>query len=307
MFEKPSHIILFNDERYLQYNLQTGQRLFRYDHALEGRLVGTLGGVVDHDELICGYSAPYGGLDFIRRREAVGSIVEMIQAASLSAASVGIRTIRIRHRPGYYGENETALEFALLNLGASVETCELSLGIDISRYRTSGEYIDGLKLTAARNLRQGMAHGMHFASVESASDWEAVFALLVEARRRRRAEMKISLEYVMGLRAVFGARIAAYALKRDGRLAAAALVYRVSENQEYLVSWGDDIRDRKDRAMNVMAYHLVSTAILNNIALFDLGISSVNGSPDDGLINFKRNIGGTPGLRIDFRLEVSVR
>jgi hypothetical protein len=100
---------------------------------------------------------------------------------------------------------------------------------------------------------------------------------------------------------LFESRILVYTLRQDDHLAAAALVYRVREDQNYLVSWGDDLAYRKNRVMNLMAYHLVSTAIDQGVGLLDLGISSVNGVPDDNLIYFKRGIGGTSGLRLDFQ------
>ena len=53
-----------------------------------------------------------------------------------------------------------------------------------------------------------------------------------------------------------------------------------------------------------MAYELVRKAVADSVAIVDLGISSVGGIPDDGLIQFKRNIGGVTGLRINFRLAL---
>jgi len=38
--------------------------------------------------------------------------------------------------------------------------------------------------------------------------------------------------------------------------------------------------------------------------VLDIGISSVNGVPDDGLIHFKRSIDGVTGLRTNFRLPL---
>ena len=94
-------------------------------------------------------------------------------------------------------------------------------------------------------------------------------------------------------------------LLQGGDLAAAALVYRVAPDWDYVVAWGDDIAHRRMRVMNVIAYHLVAAAIPRGIRVIDLGISSVDGVPDGGLIQFKRNLGASVGLRINFRLPVS--
>jgi hypothetical protein len=139
-----SHIALFNDERYQRCNLRPGQRPFRYDHVIAGRLVGTLSGVVTDGLLDCGHSAPFGGVDCVQPREAVGTVVDLLRAAIGRARGEGVREIRVRARPGYFGANETASQFALLNLGASVESCELSLGLETRDYREPDQYMAAL-------------------------------------------------------------------------------------------------------------------------------------------------------------------
>jgi hypothetical protein len=299
-----SHITLFNDERYQRCNLRPGQRLFRYDHVVDGRLIGTLSGVVEDGQLDCGHSAPFGGVDCVRRGEFTGVVRQLLRTACSHARAEGIREIRIRARPAYFGANETAAEFALFNAGASIESCELSLGLEPRRYRAPEQYAAALKSSAARALRQGLVAGMAFGPAQTATDWATCFELLVQTRRRRGARLKISLEYVMMLRKLFGGRIAMHRLMQGGELAGAALVYRVARDWDYVVAWGDDLRYRTHRVINIMAYHLMCAAIAQRVTVIDLGISSVGGVPDDGLIQFKRNINAATGLRINFRLPL---
>jgi hypothetical protein len=302
--DSQSHILLFNDVRYQRCNLRPGQRLFRYDHNLADRLVGTLSGVVDGQLLDCGHSAPFGGIDWMRRRESVGGVVALLRAAVTRARDDGIRDIRIRARPAYFGANETAAEFAVLGLGASIEACEVSLGIEVWRYRHPEDYVAGLKCFGRNRLRHGLDEGLAFDYPDSEADWAACYELLEETKHRRGARFKFSLNYLMTLRTRFGERIAMHRAMRAGELAAAALVYRVGPDWDYVAAWGDDVRHRDGNVMNVMSYHLVREAISRRVAVLDLGISSVAGIADDGLIQFKRSVAGVTGLRIDFRLSL---
>ncbi len=300
-----AHIALFNDERYHRINARPGQRLFHYDHRVDGELIGTLSGVICGEVLECGHSAPYGGIDFRRPGVAVGTIVDLLQAARRSAAAEGARAILIKARPGYYGENETATVFALLGLGATLRGCELSLGLETSRWRTLEDYEIGLKSSARRILRRALGAGLSFRAAGGASEWAACYELLAETRRRRGARLRISLDYVMRLREAFGERIAMYRCAQADDLTGTALVYRVLPDRDYVVAWGDDFRRRPGGVMNAMAYHLVRTAIADGVGLLDLGISSVGGAPDDGLIQFKRHIGAAVGLRPDLWLPTA--
>lgn len=298
------HILLFNDERYQGCNLQPGQVLFRYDHVVGERLVGTLSGVVDGGRLECGHSAPFGGVDWVRADEAVGSMVDLLRGAISRAKETGLREIRIRARPGYFGANEPACQFALLNLGARIDACELSLGLEPWRFETAEHYATALDRSARKQLRQALAAGFDFVPAQTAGEWQQAFELLVETRRRRGARMRISLDYVMRLRDLFGPRIAMHRLRRDGDLAGAALVYRIAPAWDYVVAWGDDLAHRGKRAVNLIAYHLVREAMAQRVGVIDLGISSVDGVPDDGLIHFKRGIGAATGLRLNFTLTL---
>jgi hypothetical protein len=261
--------------------------------------------VVEDGQLDCGHSAPFGGIDCVRRREVTGVILDLLRAASTRARAEGIRDIRIRARPGYFGPNEFAAEFALLNLGASIESCELALGLELWRFGTPGEYLATLRPAERSAVRHGLRTGLVFGPAETAGDWAACYELLAETKRRRGGQPSISFDYLLMLSETFGKRIAMYRLMQGGELAGAALVYRVSRDWDYVAAWGDELRHRQKRVMNVMVYQLVSAAIDQRVSIIDTGTSSVNGVSDDGLVRFKRNIGGATGLRLNFRLSLA--
>ena len=300
-----SHIVLFNDVHYQCRNLRPGQHPFRYDHLVKGRLIGTLSGVIDGGILDCGHSAPFGGIDYMRSDVSAAAVTDLLRGAVCRARTVGVREVFIRGRPGYFGANEAVTQFALFNSGARVARCELSLGLEARRFATADHYAAALDHSARKQLRQGLAAGFDFAAANTVAEWSECFDLLVETRRRRGATMKISLAYVTGLREVFGSRITMHRLLAGGALAGAALVYRVRRDWDYIVAWGDDLAQRSKRVMNVLAYRLVCAAIAEQVGVVDLGVSSVDGVPDEGLIHFKRGIGAVPGLRLDFRVPVS--
>jgi hypothetical protein len=299
-----SHLSLFNDERYQRQNLRSGERLFRHDHFVGGRLVGTLSGVVADGVLECGHSAPFGGPDFARDAVFVGAIGDLLRGAGERAKAEGAHEMVVRAAPGYCGANEAGVEFALLNLSARVARCEVSLGLQTGHYQALDAYEASLKSSARRALRHGLATGFDLQPATSALEWAATYELLAETRHRRGVRLSISFDYLMALREIFGRRIAMHRLVHGAELAGAALVYRVRRDLDYVVAWGDDTRYRPDNAVNVIAYHLVGIAIGQGVGMIDLGISSVDGVPDDGLIQFKRNIGAVTGLRLDFRLPL---
>jgi hypothetical protein len=300
MAPTPSHTTLFNDEHYRRCNLGPTHRLFHYDHHADERLVGTVAGVVVNGVLECGHSAPFGGVDFVRRRESAKIIVDLLQSTTAYARADGIREIRMRARPHYFGENESAVDFALLNAGAKIESCELSLGVPVGRFKRPDEYLSSLGKSARKMLQQAWRAGMTFEPAATEDEWQSCYDLLVEVRRRRGATLKIALGYIKELRGLFGKRIMMHRLLCNGELASAALVYRIAPDWDYVVAWGDDIKFRRNRAMNLMACHLLQLAVVQGVSVVDTGISSVGGTPDGNLIQFKRSIGAVVGLRTNY-------
>ncbi len=91
----------------------------------------------------------------------------------------------------------------------------------------------------------------------------------------------------------------AFLLTHGGRSCAAALLYRVAPGRELVVYWGDAGHDLPRSPMNVLALRLVELALAEGARTLDLGISSVDGVPDQGLIQFKRSVLARESLRLD--------
>jgi hypothetical protein len=56
--------------------------------------------------------------------------------------------------------------------------------------------------------------------------------------------------------------------------------------------------------MNFMAHQIVAEALEDGAHVVDLGISSVDGVVNDGLVQFKRSIGASTALRLDLARDL---
>jgi hypothetical protein len=298
-FSDDNALLLFNNPKYHQLNLTGDQSLFRYDHWVEDRWVGSLIGVKTEGIIDCGYKAPYGGPDIVRAGESTTEIIQFLRDAVASARQTGAKTLRIRARPAYHSANEASVLFALFNLGFSVESCEFSQGIDVTRYSSAEHYIRELKDSQRNQIRRGLSQ-TEFSEAETEEDWGIAYELLSLNRSFRALTLKFSLAYLLQLRAVFPQRLSMYLLRAEDRPIAAALVYRVRPKIDHIVSWGDDKTRRENAPVGTIAVHLLERAIREKVEILDIGISSVDGIPDDGLIAFKRHTLATSDLRLTF-------
>ena len=88
-------------------------------------------------------------------------------------------------------------------------------------------------------------------------------------------------------------------LRHEGEGIAAALVYAVLPSVHYLAAWGDAGHEMVHSPMNLLAHQLVLNSLDEGVRVIDLGISSVNGVADEGLVLFKRHVGASNSLRLD--------
>jgi hypothetical protein len=294
-----SHLCLFNDEAYHGLYLQQPQSYVRIDYHNEGRLVGTCAGVLDDSVFDCGHRAPFGGIDISGDYQSPAKLSGLIAHVVTEAHAQGTRKIRSRGRPYYAHPVEPTIQFALLAQGFQVERAELSQGIELSAMRTLEEYCEQLRSPGRRALRHSMRLGLQDAFAESNAEWEEGFHVLEENRAQQGLTLKYSLAYLHRLRSLFPGQVRMLLLRHENRPVASALIYRVLPGLHYVAAWGDARHQLPYSPMNFMAHQVVGEALKDGAHVVDLGISSVDGKVNDGLVQFKRNIGASTALRLD--------
>lgn len=295
------HLLLFNRDAFHDLNLRPGQSVVRIDHHDGGRLVGSLVGVRDGDVVSCGHSAPFGGPDLVRDAEPAANVVALVGHAVAELEADGVREIRVRARPAFYSGSETAVQFALLNHGFRVAACELSFHIDLEPLDGIDAYVAGLRSPARRALRHGLDEPFALREAEPGDDgpWDAGYDLLAANRAAKGRRLALDAGYVRAARDAFPGRIRMAVLEHAGRPCAAALTYRVLPGRELVVYWGDAGHDLARSPMNVLAHAMVARALDEGVRSLDIGPSSIDGVPDQGLIQFKRSVGARESLRLD--------
>jgi hypothetical protein len=299
------HLLLFNTATYHRLNPQPGEGFVRVDVGTGGdddRPIGTLAGVLVDGVFTSGHRAPFGGPDFVRRSETVEHVGRLVDASLTRLADLGARRVRIRARSECYSPTEPTLQFTLLNAGFTVEACELSFHIDLAALGDGADadaYQAALKPAARKALRHALGQDLRFHEAATDGEWAAAYAVIARNRAAKGRPMRLPFPYVVAIRNAFPERIRMYALHHAGRACAAALVYRVRPGHDYVVAWGDHDHDLPRSPMNVLAHRVVERALAEGVAIVDLGISSEDGRPNPGLVQFKQSILARPTLRLD--------
>jgi hypothetical protein len=292
--------LLFCDARFHDLNEVPGADRWRYEHRREGRLVGVLEGVVSDGVLLSGHSAPFGGPDLVRDDPPLEDLLGLVDGALTALRDDGVRTVRVRARPPVYSAAEPLLEYVLLHRGFAVEHCDLNQHVDLARLAGDDPLVL-LGRKRARDVRADLRLPFELRDV-AADDGDGLrtaHAVLAANRAAHGRPPGLPAEYLQRAQEAFGDRVRVHLLAHDGRPVAAAVVYRVLDDVDLLVAWGDAADHGLQRSpMNLLAHRLLQRSVGTGARLLDMGPSSEkDGSPNTGLAHFKRSVGATPGTR----------
>ncbi len=298
MRESDRWTTLFNQDRFHALNVRgPHQRVVHAPvHDADGRLLGSLGGVLEHGVLTSGFSAPFGGVDLVRERETPANVARLVDGALAQLRATGAHTVRLRLPPPCHGDSEGLIQFTLLNRGFAVERCELNQHVELDAIATPEAYVAALRSPARRALRRltdDPAFSVRLAADDAA--WHAAHDLLAANRARKGRTLALSRAYVDRARAALADRVRMLCLLHGDDLVAAALVYRVREGRDLVVAWGDGDHDLDHSPMNLLAFRVVESALQDGVRTVDLGISNGHDADgalvaDAGLVQFKQSI-----------------
>ena len=289
---------LFTDPRFDDLNAVPESSRWCYEHRRDGRLVGLVRGVVTDGVLVCGHSAPFGGPDLVREEPTVDELVDLVDGTLAAARADGLTAVRVRARPPVYSAAEPLLEYVLLYRGFRVEHCDVNQHLDVAALRDRG--VDPLSLFRRKRsyVRAALQQPHQLVEVEGGAELTTLHGILEANRAEHGRPPGLPADYLRRARETFPGRVRLLLLHVAGRPVAAAVVYRVLSDVDLLVAWGDSGHGMQRSPMDLLAHLLTTASVGNGARLLDLGPSSEkDGTPNVGLVNFKRSVGAVPGTR----------
>jgi hypothetical protein len=285
--------LLFCDPRFHDLNgIPEGERR---RHERPG--VGALDGVLRDGAFESGFHAPFGGPDLDAADPTLPDVQALLEEAVGALDDAG--TLRIKARPSCYGPAEAVVQYLLLNMGFAVEHCDVNQHLELAPFATIEDYAGSLKKKRAHALRQDLRGPLELREVHDDAGLAACHAVMAANRAAHGRPPGLPLDYLGRARAAFPGRIHAYLMSDGEQPVAAALVYDVLPDVDLLVAWGDHGHELPRSPMNLLAYRLVERSIARGARILDLGPSSEkDGTPNPGLVHFKRSLGAVAGTRL---------
>jgi len=249
------------------------------------------------DEWNSPYSAPFGGFTYSEDDMPVEQIDEALSSL-VAFTREKAKRLRIALPPSLYAKSLVSKTVSsMFRNGFTLCYTDLDFAFDLR------EPYESLlkKRMARRNLKTALASGFDFCREDSAEGRAVAYEVIRKNRESKHYDLKMSLDALERTSAVVDMDF--FTLYQAGNPLAASIVYRVSPKIAQVIYWGDVPNDGKSRPMNMVAYKTFEFYREAGFEFLDVGPSSVEGVPNEGLCSFKETIGCFVDLKYVFELD----
>ena len=294
-FKFPGNIALYNKPEYL--NTWPGiQHISCYiiketrneiDGCIHFQVIGDIG----HSH----FTAPFGSFSITEKVdfETLRNFIEFIET---HLRNTGIKELRIKHYPGFYRPDTGGLVIAALALnGYSISNIDINHYIEVS----GNAFSDIIHAMESRNLKKCIEACLIFREHQNI-DAELVFKNIESFRKRKNIPVNIELGTLMKLSGTFPGKYRYFSVSNDKGIIAATICVQVNDQVLYNFLPAYDERYKSLSPIVFLTQGIYNYALSENFKLIDLGISSLQGTPQPGLIKFKERLGGKPESKLSF-------
>ncbi|MDJ0036565.1 GNAT family N-acetyltransferase [Pantoea allii] len=203
--------------------------------------------------------------------------------------SEGAESIQWRLPPLYYKNKvHTKLQNVLYRFGWKIKEFDLNFHLPVTNYEL---FRSNLSSSKRRELNRITKTNTEFGEAVTDEQRREVYDIIKLNRESQGYPMTMPWEAIAKLATAIGQKIRFYSLKREQDLLAGAICLVLDSDNLYVFYWGENPEFRKDSTIVKLAEGIYLNALEAGFSTLDIGTSTNHSEPNQGLINFKENIG----------------
>lgn len=244
------------------------------------------------------FSAPFGGFHYSHEHLFYHVIADFISDLKEYVVIEGLQQLCITLPPNLYQVNMNAkFVNAFIRLGFKDCIPEITHWVNLKKF--NGTWV---KSTVDQNCRKAVKHGLTWSLVNDRQSQEDAFGVIYRNRKVQGRKIHMTFEEILEVEHIMPVD---FFLVNDneGIGIAAGVFYRGMEKIVTGIFLGDNLEKRNLGAMSFMYKNCFLHYKTMGFDYLDLGISSLSGEPNVGLIRFKELHNCIGSLRYSFTWE----
>lgn len=246
--------------------------------------------------LLSPFSATFGGFEFVSEEVKLYQIDAAIQSLLDWASVKKYIGIKIIPPPFFYKEDFlTKVTNCMYRAGFETQNMELNYHFETANF--SDNYQQNIWYNAKKNLKKANSFGLVFEKLD-ANQGKLAYDIIAQNRSERGFPLRLTWEQLENTNAVIPMDF--FLVKTTKETIGAAIVYHIAPSVVRIIYWGDLPKFSEYKTMNFLSYHLFSYYKEQGIKMIDIGHSTVDSVPNNGLCEFKESIGCSISLLYEF-------
>lgn len=205
--------------------------------------------------------------------------------------------------PQYYQSKiNTKLQNVLFRQEWITEEYDLNFHLLVTNYE---DFRSNLSSSKRRELNRITKSNPVFSEAITKEQHNSVYNVIRMNRESQGYPMTMSWEAIEALYGAIGDRMRFYCLTRDNIILAGAICLILDPQSMYVFYWGEHPDYRKDSPIVKLAEGIYCKVMEDGFKTLDIGTSTDHSEPNQGLINFKENIGCLVSSKITVSISKS--
>lgn len=291
---------VYNSERFIDLNRDKADEIITLEIKSSEKIKAQIILGVVGSKIKSPFSAPFGGPD-INSHISYSTIKDLIDEIQ-SLSSDRSLPVEITFPPLFYNSELEKVAFGILNTPGIETMADINYHIGLC---DRNEYLNRINRSARKNLNQAWKNNLTTILVpeDDIATKQTVYDILWQNRNSKGRELRMTFAQLQDTSSVV--QIDYFLMKRKDKPIAAAVCYHVADGIVQVIYWGHLPESSHTRPMNQLAYDIFNHYHEHGIKIVDVGPASLDGTPDEGLCDFKESIGCVPTLKYRFRINPS--
>jgi hypothetical protein len=263
--------------------------------------LGIIGGLRD-GSFFSPFSAPFGGLVYLRDDIKISIIESALQHLMIWAKERSIKTINLTLPPTCYNESFISKQVNSLFTNKFMIT---EVNLDYIYYLSDFDdnYLSSIWPNARNKLTIALKNNMSFLKCNEHTQKEIAYDIIKKNRLSKGYTLRLSWKQIEDTINVIDADF--FLIKSvSGENIGSAIVFYVAENIVQIIYWGDLPEYAHLKTMNYLSYSILNYYKKLGIKIVDLGPATENSLPNYGLCEFKESIGAKICTKTTFKHEL---
>ncbi len=284
----------FISDAFIELNKRKTERIVRLIDEGDKKEIGLIAGI-KAGMLISPFSAPFGGFHFRNQNVSISEIEGFIKSLQQYIVSQQLKGIELILPPNIYHETFNAKMInSLLRMGFHSSIPEITNWANLNQFKE-----EFTQKKSRQYYHLAIRNELSFSITDDIEDKMKIYDLICQNRAKFSRPIYMTFEDVINTSHLWPVDFFKVTT-REGSLAASAIIYQCHPAICYAVFWGDNETGRPLRAMGFLVFQLWSHYKRCGYSYMDLGISTEQGNPNEGLINFKESHDATSSLNYKY-------